>query len=369
LTDDIADFRRRARSWLERYRPDAPRPAAGESMAQWDRAWRQTMFHGGWAALGWPVEYGGRAMSSIFQLAWADEYVDAGMPVESIFDVAVYHVGPTLLALGTPRQKERFLPAIAAGTASWCQCFSEPEAGSDLAAVRTQGRVEGDVIVINGRKVWSTFAQHADMAETLIRTSQGSRPHDGLTWLAVDMSSPGITVEPIPTIDGHNSFSAVEFDDVKVPMDNVVGTVSGGWRTAMITLAHERGPSWLEQRLAPLRDLETLARLAEEVGATADCSIAEALNSARTLAAGLRSLAYVESLESNPGPETSATILLSAQVQVAVARLAMSILGPNRMFGGRWQDNWLHAFSKSIGGGTSDIQRNIIGERLLGLPR
>ncbi|MGD0706551.1 MAG: acyl-CoA dehydrogenase family protein, partial [Trebonia sp.] len=284
-------------------------------------------------------------------------------------------------------QKAFHLPRILRGEDIWCQGFSEPGAGSDLAALSTRAEVDGDHIVVTGQKIWTSFAMLADYQELLVRTDRGGTRHHGITWLICDMRTPGIEVRPIETIEGGAEFCECFYDEVRIPRANIVGEQDGGWKVAMSTLSFERGTGYTASQVRLSEVVESLIELAKErTGpdrrrpAIADEEIAVRLATARAEVAALRAMTYAgicRNLRSDtPGPEGSMLKLYFADIAKRVARLAMDILGPDslrttsrwdRPFG--WTGNYLYSFSTSIGGGTSEIQRNIIGDRVLGLPR
>ncbi|MEU9457001.1 acyl-CoA dehydrogenase family protein [Streptomyces sp. NPDC048277] len=371
---DLAAFREEARTWLEEYVPDEPRPTThGPEVRDFDVAWQRRQYEGGWAGIDWEREYGGRGLSLRQQVIWYEELVRAGAPRDSIFDVAFGHAGPTLIMRGSEEQKQFHLPRILRGEAPWCQGFSEPDAGSDLAGLRTRGVVDGDEIVITGQKTWTSFAQYCDYGELLVRTDPDASRHRGLTWLIVDMRLPGIDIRPITSIDGHPHNCEVFYDEVRVPLANVVDRVNNGWSVAMSTLSAERGPGFLNHRLEQIRLVDQLIAHAKETGQLNDEALADRLAAARANAAALRSMAYFQigsaKKGEQPGPETTAIRTFAVQAQQEIAWLALDILGPRAMEWVPWTRHWLAEFGATIAGGTIDIQRNIIGERVLGIPR
>jgi alkylation response protein AidB-like acyl-CoA dehydrogenase len=356
-------------------------------MREYDLAWQRAQWDGGWAGIAWPEQYGGRGLSTLQQLIWHEEYARTGMPSIDACFVGLSHAGPTLITRGSEQQKGFHLPRILRGEDVWCQGFSEPGAGSDLAAVSTRAEPDGDELVVTGQKIWTSFAMIADYQELLVRTDRGGSRHQGITWLICDMRSPGIDVRPITTMDGGAEFCEVFYDEVRVPVSNVVGKAGQGWGVAMSTLSFERGTAFTASQVRLSGTVEELIGLARERAgpdgrrpAIADDELAGRLATARAEVAALRAMTYAgicRNLRSDtPGPEGSMLKLYWADITKRVARLAMDILGPDSVrasarwdgqFG--WSDNYLRSFSASIGGGTSEIQRNIIGDRVLGLPR
>jgi alkylation response protein AidB-like acyl-CoA dehydrogenase len=246
MTAAISTFRREARAWLEANVPTELSPDDGPASRDYVLNWQKTQASGGWAGIAWPQSVGGRGLSILEQIVWFEEYARAGAPspLNASF-VALNHAGPTLIACGTPEQKAYHLPKILAGEVIWCQGFSEPGSGSDLASLKTRGRVEGDELVIDGQKIWSSFADIADWQELLIRTDADASTSGALSWVICSMSTPGITVRPIRTMAGPKKYCEVFYDSVRIPLSNVVGGLNKGWATAMSTLSFERGTAGL----------------------------------------------------------------------------------------------------------------------------
>lgn len=381
-------FREEVRAWLASNVPTTPRPGVsreGKEQSAYMRAWQRTLFDGGWAGISWPREYGGRGLSMIQQIIWYEEYARAEAPEASCLFVGLNHGGPTLIAHGNQDQKSRHLPRILRGDELWCQGFSEPAAGSDLASLRTRGEIDGDHLVINGQKIWTSFAQIADFQELLVRTDPSAARQRGLTWIICDMKTPGITVRPIPSIDGEYHNCEVFYDDVRIPLTNVVGNLHEGWKIAMSTLSFERGTAFMEMQLRTAVELEkliTLARTLRDSTGRAileDGSIRAQIGRLRGRSAALRAMTYMGASralrQAIPGPEGTYIALMLAEVKQAILQLAMEILGPQclerpaEMSTKDWVHKYLYSYQTTIGGGTSEIRRNIIGERILGLPR
>jgi alkylation response protein AidB-like acyl-CoA dehydrogenase len=379
------DFRDEVRTWLEENKPRGIRPE-GPEIREYDLGWQRTQFAAGWAGISWPEEYGGRGGTLIEQLIWFEEYGRAGLPSVDACFVGLNHAGPTLMVRASQEQKDYHLRRILAGDVMWCQGFSEPGAGSDLAALNTRAEIDGDELVVSGQKIWTSFAHMADWQELLVRTKRGDRKHDGITWVICDMHSPGIDIRPIETIDGGAEFCEVFYDEVRIPLDNVVGEVDRGWEVAMSTLSFERGTAFTAGQVRLARIVEDLIDAAREhTGpdgrrpAIEDDEIRRRLATARAQVASLRAMTYLgisrSQHDGTPGPEGSITKLYFSEVQKEIGRLAMDILGRqalrfiSRWEPGGWSGYFLFSFSQSIGGGTSEIQRNIIGDRVLGLPR
>jgi len=381
LNAEEADFRTRLRRWLEATLPlrdRLPRDAA-ERVAL-SRRWQRKLSEGGWAGVSWPVAYGGMGADTIHQLIFNEECIRAGAPDSLNLSVALGLVGPTLIHCGTEAQRKRFLPPILCAEHIWCQGFSEPNAGSDLAAVKMRGDVRGDGIVVNGQKIWTSFAQHSDWCILVVRSNQNLSRHKGLTFLLVDMKSAGITIRPLVEITGEAWFNEVFFDDVVVPLENVVGEVDCGWDVVMTTLMHERGGAAPHARLLQeQRRLETLAR---DRGRSTEPPLRQRLAQLATevkiaqLTAYRNASAIVRTGE--PGPEGSMLKLLWSELEQRIMDCAFAVLGesavllegdPRAEADGVWAHDLLWTRAASIYAGTSEIQRNIIAQRVLGLPR
>lgn len=378
-------FREEVRSWLAANVPTERRPKMGPEMRQYDLGWQRKLYEAGWGNVAWPTEYGGRDLPLIQQLIWFEEYARTGMRPIDVRFVGLAHAGPTLIARATEEQKSFHLPKILKGEVAWCQGFSEPEAGSDLASLRTKAVVDGDQLVVTGQKIWTSFADNADYQELLVRTNPDVPKHKGITWVICDMKLPGIEIRPIRTIEGGADFSEVFYDEVRIPIENVVGGIDNGWSVAMSTLAFERGTAFTisqVQLAASVEELIDLARSRRSVNGRPvidDDSLAQRLARARADCAALRALTYLgiskNANSDQPGPEGSMMKLHYADLAKRVYKLGIEILGtrslaiPHGEDDTDWIDKHLIAYSTSIGGGTSEIQRNIIGERVLGLPR
>jgi alkylation response protein AidB-like acyl-CoA dehydrogenase len=380
------EFRDEVRTWLRENVPREPQPVEPKPMREFDLAWQRTQYEGGWAGIAWPREYGGRGMTLTQQLIWHEEYALAGGPDVGVNFVGLNHGGPTLIARGSEEQKAFHLPRILRGEAVWCQGFSEPGAGSDLASLQTRAELDGDELVVNGHKIWTSYADCADYQELLVRTDSSGGKHQGITWVINDMRTPGVEVRPIrtPARDAH--FAEVFYDDVRIPVGNVVGKIGDGWSVAMSTLGFERGTAFMAHQVALHKQVEKLIDLARETTgpdgkrpALADDEFARRIADLRAEVAALRAMTYAvvsrSARKATPGPEGSVVKLYFAEVSQRLYRLVMDIRGPaalqftHRYAEGGWTGGYLYSLASSIGGGTSEIQRNIIGERLQGLPR
>jgi alkylation response protein AidB-like acyl-CoA dehydrogenase len=370
---DFKAFREEARTWLAENVPTEQRPPYGTYMREYDMAWQNRQFTGGWAGIDWEPEYGGRGLSPLQQVIWYEEFVRAKAPGQGVFGTALNHAGPTLIMCGNEAQTQFYLPMMLRGQTPWCQGFSEPGAGSDLASLRTRAVLDGDDLVVTGSKIWTSYGEWCDYGELLVRTDPDAPKHKGITWVIVDMRLPGIDVRPVTSIDGFPHNCEVFYDEVRIPLTNVVGAVNKGWSVAMSTLAAERGTGFLHRRLGEIVFVDELIEHARLTGAINDDTLYERLAQARAMASALRSTAYFQASAAKkgerPSAETTATRTFSAQLEVIVGRLAIDILGPKALEWTPWGEDWLRRFSAPIGGGTTDIHKNIIGERVLGLPR
>jgi alkylation response protein AidB-like acyl-CoA dehydrogenase len=384
-----AAFRDEVRSWLSENLVDefasvsSSRRGPGDDAA-WPvyLAWERKLGEAGWIGLSWPRVYGGRGASISEQVIFNVEYVKANAPARiSFFGEGL--LGPTLIAHASESQKHRFLPPILRADELWCQGYSEPNAGSDLAGVQTRAVLDGDEWVVNGQKVWTTFAHHADWCFVVTRTDPEAPAHAGISYLLVPMRQPGVTVRPLKQMTGTAEFNEVFFDDARTPADMVVGGVNGGWKVAMATLGFERGTASLSQQLAFERELWDLVDIARKCGAADDEVIRQRL--ARAYAGvkimGYNSMRMLTQLERSGvlGPEASIGKLYWSTWHRALGELAMDILGASGMVASGEvgegyelndvQRSFMFARAETIYAGSSEIQKNIIGERVLGLPR
>ena len=377
FTDEDRAFRGEVREWLTANIPAVDRPNDFDGARAWDMAWQRKQTDAGYGGIAWPREYGGRGLDLVRQLIWFEEYARAGGPDIGCGFVGINHGGPTLIARGTEAQKQRHLPKILAGEEVWCQGFSEPGAGSDLAAIATRASIEGDELVVNGQKIWTSYAHVADFQELLVRTDPDSTRHHGLTWVICDMHTPGITVRPIISMDGLAEFCEVFYDDVHIPVDNVVGDVGQGWAVAMSTLGFERGTGFMKLQTELSVALESLAADASEIGALEVGKIRGELGELRADVLAMRAMTYATvstaARTDVPGPEGSMIKVFYADLAQRIHRLRMDVIeaqGLDR--GGSYADDigeYLYSYATTMGGGTSEVQRDIVGERVLGLPR
>jgi len=389
LTAEEQAFREEARTWLRDNLPTDPRPPEGQEMRAFDLAWQRTLFDGGWAGINWPTEYGGRGLTDIQQMIWYEEFAKANPPFtlnNSCTFVGNLHGGPTVIVNGDESQKATYLPKILKGEQVWCQGFSEPGSGSDLGSLSTKAEIDGDDLVVTGQKTWTSYAHVADVQELLVRTDPTAPKHKGITWVICDMRSPGIEIREIRTMSHVTDFCEVFYDEVRIPLANVVGGINNGWRTAMSTLGFERGTAFMADQVELAATVERLIDEARtRVGpdgrrpAIQDDELARRLAVARAEVTALRSMT-ITGISRNartgvPGPEGSIVRLFHGELHQRVYQLALDIIGADALRltpvdgEGVWTGPYLQSFAYTIGGGTTDIQRNIVGERVLGLPR
>ena len=386
-------FHEELRTWLDENlpegwgTPDFRMPRDPDERRAFLRQWQATMAAGKWVGIHWPIEYGGRSATLAQQIIYNAELAARSLPpLPGHRGLTI--VGPTLIKHGTPEQRERFLERIRYGQDLWAGGFSEPEAGSDLAGLRTRGEIDGDTVVVNGQKIWTSSAHWCNWIYTLVRTDPAAPKHRGISVVAIPLDSPGITVRPIRNIAGTREFNEVFFDDVTVPVDNIIGPVNGGWNVNRTTLSHEHFTLFIGAQVRYSRSLEQIIRLAcslQRPGGrrpAEDPAIRERIARAYTvsqllLVNGMRNVAKVQ-VGGNPGPEGSISKLFGQESEKKLFELALDIAGPAGVLDrgarsspdrGKWQYGYLSARAATIGGGTSEIHRNKIAESVLGLPR
>ena len=383
FTDQQQAFREEARTWLEANVPAEPLKSFDtEEGFQQHREWEAKLNEGRWGMVTWPEELGGRGCDLIEWLIFEEEYWRAGAPLR-VNQNGIFLLGPTLMEYGTEEQKLRFLPKMATGEEVWSQGWSEPGAGSDMAAIRSRADIDGEDYVINGQKTWSTRAVWADWCFGMFRTDPDSERHRGLTFILVPLDTPGITVRPIPQLDGLPGFAEIFFDNVRVPVENRLGGEGEGWAVAMATAGFERG---LLLR-SPARFQETARRLVElykanRETADRDPAVKDAVMRAWMDAEAYNLTTYQTACRmmagGKIGAEASTNKIFWSELDQAMHATAMSILGaraelwphaPDPQGVGGWLDGWLFSQSGPIYAGTNEIQRNIIAERMLGMPR
>ena len=383
-------FRKEFRGWLAANLPhdlrvDDPaddRVASTREVFERRCAWQRAMRKAGWVGIAWPTEHGGRAASIIERVIWDEEYAAARAPV--LPGMGLNLVGPTIIHWGTDEQKHRYLPRILDADEIWAQGFSEPGAGSDLASLATRAEDRGDHFLVNGQKVWTSGAQYAHAIILLVRTDPSAPKHDGISCLLVDMSTPGIAVRPLVLATGHHHFNEVFFTDVVVPKRQLLGPLNGGWKVSTTTLMYERHSSGARNPIGQVRDLVAAARRLPVDGGTAwdDPRIRQRLAQLYIDCEAMKYTRFRALTRQNrgepPGPEGSILKLFGSELGVRIADFAGELLGPHALVnrpseqvpdGPRWYNRVLSARQYTIAGGTSEIQRNIIGERVLGLPK
>jgi len=360
--------------------------AAGEETMELQRDWTRRLHHAGFLGMAWPKEYGGQGASQIELAIFNEESARFRAP-GPLNGLALILVGPTIMVHGTDEQKKRYLPKILSCEELWCQGFSEPNAGSDLASLRTRAELVGDEFVVNGQKCWTTQAQIADWCILMTRTDPAAPKHRGISYLLVNMKSPGVTVRPLRQITGGHEFNEMFFDNVRVPRENLLGELHGGWRVGQTTLMNERGTSalavWVRFRQT-YQELVEMARTQTRNGkpATEDRTIRQQLAQAYVDLEGLRYVSYRTFSKilkgGTPGPEGSISKVLWSELNQRMNELALTLQGPTSQLvrhsdyaveDGRWQFTFLRSRANTIEAGTSEIQRNIIAQRVLGLPK
>ncbi len=382
-------FRAELRAWLGDTVPahGEPPPANDWSARRtYDTGWQRKLYDAGYAGINWPREYGGRDLPLTQQLIYHEETARARAPYVGVCFVGLLHGGPTLIAEGSDAQRARHLPPILKGEDVWCQGFSEPGAGSDLAALSTRAERDGDVYVVNGHKIWSTFAQVADYSELLVRTDPDAPKHRGISWLILPMDADGIEIRPLPTLLGEGEFSEVFFENVRVPVENRVGEENDGWRVTNVTLRFERGTAFAGEMIQLQQILAEIVAVAKRVTrgdarAWDDRGLRREVGHLSAELDALWAMVKHSVCKSGrtgvPGLEGSAIKLYYTDLYQRVATLGMRVLGraalarddvaglPSALL----TEKGLVSLSLTIAAGTSQIQRNIIAERIWGLPK
>ncbi len=373
LDEDELRFATEVRAWLDanvEIPPDTDDLAASVS---WGRAWQARLAAAGWVGIDWPAEYGGRGASPVEVAIFNAEYARSGA-AQLVNRVGINLAGPTLLAHGTPEQCRRWLPAITTAEDIWCQLFSEPGAGSDLSGLATRAEPDSGGWRVSGQKVWTSYAQFARYGLCLARSEAGTTGPRGLSLMVVDMTAPGIEIRPLVQITGDAEFNEVFMDGVFVPGDHLVGPAGNGWAVASTTLAHERGTNFpFKEEVVHEGYLARLFAEAARNGSLADPDVADALVDAYVALVVLRTHNWrtLSKLARGgaPGPESSWVKLTWSEMTQHLSHAALAVQGPAAPLWGPWQRQWLWSKAASIAGGTSEVQRNVIGERILGLPR
>jgi alkylation response protein AidB-like acyl-CoA dehydrogenase len=389
LSAEDEAFRAELRSWLDANLPVSERRNRfalefmhSEAGEEWTRrvAWHKKMHAAGWVAVHWPRDCGGRGATLTQQMIYQEELERARGPV-LVNGQGIGLVGPTLMIWGTEEQRRRYMPPMLAAEEIWCQGYSEPGSGSDLASLQTRAAEDGDYFVINGQKVWTSDAHHADMCFLLVRTDPDAPKHKGISYILVDMHSPGITVRPLTQMTRDTGFNEVFFEDVRVPKKNVVGAKNNGWLVALTSLMYERRYRGLDNNVGELVELaKTVRRNGQSAWEDDDvrqqiAQFACEVSSLRLL--NLRQLTrQLKGLP--PGPESSIVKVVTTEINLAINKFAIELLGaysqleldaPFAIAEGRWLYRMLASRGLTIAAGSSEIQRNIIGERVLGLPK
>jgi alkylation response protein AidB-like acyl-CoA dehydrogenase len=390
FSPDEERFRERVQHFLRDNLPSGwgrggGRPA-GMSQVEFLKDWQRRLFHNGFLGMAWPKEYGGQGASQV-EMAIFNEEVARSRAPGPLNVLGLSMAGPTIITHGTDEQKKRYLPKILNCEEIWCQGFSEPNAGSDLASLKTRAELKGDEFVVNGQKVWTTLGHIAEMCMLLVRTDPEAPKHRGLSYLLVNMRSAGLTVKPLRQMTGEAEFNEMFFDEVRVPRANLLGPLNEGWRVATTTLMNERGTSALSTVMRyriVFDEIVDLARSTKRNGepATHDPVIRQKLAQFFVDLEMMRFTAYRAFSKivkgGNPGPEGSISKLAWSELNQRMMELVMELEGqasqlmrgsPHAVEGGRWQHHFLRSRANTIEAGTSEIQRNIIAERVLGLPK
>ncbi|MBI3800582.1 MAG: acyl-CoA dehydrogenase family protein [Deltaproteobacteria bacterium] len=393
-TPEQEAFRTRLREWLEHNKAEvfgeSTDPLADrdeDSDTRWQKMleWHRRLYEVGYVALHWSKEWGGGGASLVEQAIYQDEVLRLGLPLYGANQLALDRIGPTLMFLGTDEQRRRYLPKMLTGEEIWCQGYSEPGAGSDLAGLQTRAVIDGDDFVVNGQKVWTSLAQRAHMQVLLVRTDANAPKHRGISYLLVDMHTPGITVRPLVQITGEADFNEVFYDNVRVPRKNLVGELNQGWQVSIATLMYERVSGGTRHPVErTINELVALARDVEFAGMPAAQHPYVRQKLAQFASEGLcLRLSRYRSLTAQlngrvPGPESSYGKLHATELNLRVAMFADELLGPYAQLergsvgtveNGRWPYRVLRARGLTIAAGSSEIQHNIIGERVLKLPK
>jgi alkylation response protein AidB-like acyl-CoA dehydrogenase len=386
LTPSELTFRDELRAWLKVNLPKKSSHAVRTSESttayyQFLKDWQRKLFDGGYTGIAWPKEFGGRGATFIEQAIFQEELAVADAP-ELFGTIGLSLVGPTIIAVGTDEQKKRYLPKMLSGDEIWCQGFSEPNAGSDLASLETKGVLDGNHFVVNGQKIWTSYAHMADCCMLVVRTDPAAPKHKGITCLLVDMKNPGISVRPLKMMSGDSAFNEMFFSNLRVPTSCVLGKVNDGWNVALTALSNERANLGLGVYVAFKRNLDALVEQARKLRRNGQTVIEDPVLRQKLAQAFVelevfrlnttRALSNL-SKRGTPGPEGSIQKLYWSELNQRNAQIAMEVLGPYAQLtdfdGGRWVYNYLRSRGNTIEAGTSEVQRNIIAQRVLGLPR
>lgn len=372
------EFRALLRAWLSDNHPGKRPKDTGERIA-WQKAWLAKLYDAGFAGPSWPREFGGMDLPFGRQIIYQEEYARARVPGPLGTGLGI--AGPTIIMYGTAEQKRQFLPALLRGDAIWAQGYSEPEAGSDLPALRTTARRDGDDYIVNGQKVWNTSADIADIIFTLVRTGTRESRNKGITYLLIDAHALGVTIRPLRDLTGGADFSEIFFEDVRVPVSNRIGAENDGWRLVRTSLGHERAAGTMNQAAMYRRVVDELIELARSRGATQDALVRDRLADfeIRVRIMGYQGMRTIDSIltRGEPGPGSSTSRLFITTFEQDLHEFAVDLLGSygtlgradaHSIQGGRWVWGFLRTRASTIGAGTAEIQRNTIAEQVLGLP-
>jgi alkylation response protein AidB-like acyl-CoA dehydrogenase len=373
LTPEEEAFRDEVRAWLEEHHPGAAPTGGDQAQFEFERDWQRALHTGGWAGISWPKEYGGRGATLIEQAIFSEEMARTKAPRPANV-LGLVMGGPVVIAHGTEEQKERFLEPILSAEEIWCQGFSEPESGSDLASLKTRAVEENGTWRVTGQKVWTTFAHEAKYCMLLARSDSDAPKHKGLTYFICDMEQDEIDVRPLRQITGEAEFNELFFEGARIPAENVVGGVGNGWNVAITTLMHERAGLGASAALGLRIVLDELIELANKRGLGSDPLLRDRI---ARLKIGIEALrlgamrALTEQMRVGiPGPEGSISKLEWADLNQAMTELALDVVGAEGLESGSpWAYRYLRSRANSIEGGTSDVLKNIVAERVLGLPR
>jgi alkylation response protein AidB-like acyl-CoA dehydrogenase len=389
LTPEETKFRDELRTWLEANVPKdwgEWREKPLEESFPYLRAWQRKLYEGGWAAVSWPKEYGGRGATLMEQsLFWEEMARVEAPPMANSLGLGL--IGPTIIAYGTDEQKKRFIPKILSAEEIWCQGFSEPNAGSDLAALQTEARLDGDHYVVNGQKVWTSYGWIGNWCELVVRTDSNVPKHKGLSVLLIDMKSPGVEVRPLKQMTGESEFNEIFFRDVRVPVANLLGKVNDGWNVAVSTLMYERGSYGARLHLIFKRAITRLIELSHKFQKDGHPAAQDPITRQKLA----QCYAEIEIMRWNqlrafsrvtatgvPGPEGSIHKIFWSELNQRLQQIAQEIFGPygqllagdkDAVDNGIWSYGYLRTRGNTIEAGTSEVQRNIIGHFVLGLPR
>ena len=380
FSDEQNGFRQEVRDWLSANVPNDRLPSL-DTQEGFDlhRDWERKLHAGNWGMVTWPEEFGGRGCSLTDWLIFEEEYYRADAPLR-VSQNGIFLLGPTIMEYGTDAQKERFLKPMAAGDEIWAQAWSEPGAGSDMAAIRSKAVLDGDEYVISGQKIWSSRAVFADWCFGLFRTNPESSRHHGLSKILVPLDSPGLTVRPIAQLDGDPGFAELFFDEVRVPVENLLGPENGGWGVAMATAGFERGlllRSPARFQAAAARLVKLYKQNANRLSSGIKEQVLQAWGDTERFTAATYALVAQVDSGASISSEASANKIFWSEMDRAMHRTAMTIMGMHAELeegdgaieNGRWLDGYMFSLAGPIYAGTNEIQRNILAERVLGLPR